>query len=106
VSWNYRVLMRRYEKRVSYAVHEVYYGSDKMPRGWTESPSYPRGDTEEELRHDMERYAAAFQKPVLIEEDLLQYIRDNPVLAADCPVCCLDCTESNPCNMCQEAERL
>jgi hypothetical protein len=82
MTWNYRVIRHVEEDWREgavgipvcdlvdvYTVHEVYYGDEGVPWGYTEEPSYPQGESLEELRKDMEYYARAVIEPVLKEED-------------------------------------
>jgi hypothetical protein len=65
MTWNYRVVCTENEAEVSYAIYEVYYDDDGRPEARTERPSYPAGETLEELREDVQRYLAALDQPVL-----------------------------------------
>jgi hypothetical protein len=65
MSWQYRI-MRKVEGQgrthyYSFGIHEVY----SSPKGWTEDPVRPEGDTLEELRRSYTTMAEAFRFPVL-----------------------------------------
>ncbi len=66
MTWNYRVIRREDE---IYAIHEVHYNKDGKPSGVTVEPSWPQGETLEELQRDFEHYQEALQKEVLNYED-------------------------------------
>ncbi len=48
-----------------YGIHEVYYDDSGKVEGYTDDAVSPFGETEEELRRDIERMMRAFQHPVL-----------------------------------------
>jgi hypothetical protein len=60
-TWNYRVVQRGRE----FAVHEVFYADDGSVQGMTAEPVFPRAETFDDLRQDLELYRAAVDKPVL-----------------------------------------
>jgi hypothetical protein len=62
--WNYRVLRLAGQC----AIHEVFYGDDGVPQGYTEGPVFPRGANLEELRQEAARYLRALEEPVLTPE--------------------------------------
>ena len=67
MSWNYRVVCRKFPNdEYIYNIHEAYYedGSD-TPHSITTNPCYPEGDSTEELKKDIERFMKAFSRPVL-----------------------------------------
>lgn len=72
MSWNYRIIRRQFNGRVSYQVHEVYYRPDGTIEGWTENPINPAGETPEELKQDFSRQLLAFESPILDYEQLSQ----------------------------------
>lgn len=71
MSWNHRVIRRRFENPVSkgieecFTVHEVHYDDNNQPELWTAEPVEPYGESLEELMKDIERFKLAFNKPVL-----------------------------------------
>ena len=84
MSWNYRVIKRKYEMSYGnvyeWAIYEVYYDADGNPDGVTVDPVFPRGDTREELGEAFMLYMKAFEKPVLDYGDFeyKEYrLRDN-----------------------------
>lgn len=48
-----------------FAIHEVFYAEDGSIKGWTEQPVFSRTESLEELRVEVQRYAAALEEPVL-----------------------------------------
>lgn len=63
--WNYRVIRHVTEILGEwFAIHEVYYEKGK-PVAVTESPSYPMGETIEELQEDVQYFNQAFRRSVL-----------------------------------------
>jgi hypothetical protein len=68
MSWNYRVIK---ERDGTYAIHEVYYSSEKPDdseiKHMSADPAIPFGDTLEELKEDIKHYVAALDRPVLNE---------------------------------------
>jgi hypothetical protein len=65
MSWNYRVVRTTEGDPESFAIYEVFYDDQGQPEARTEQPSYPAGETLEELRHDLQHYLAALDHPVL-----------------------------------------
>ncbi len=55
MSWNYRVVQHDDE----YAIHEVFYSDDGSVNGMTVDPVFPRAETLDDLREELERYGAA-----------------------------------------------
>ena len=47
------------------AIYEVYYHEDGRIRGYSVEPTFPAGETVEELRVNCDSYFAALAKPVL-----------------------------------------
>lgn len=69
-SWNYRVVKRKSPNDIiTFAIHEVFYDDNDIPASITDTPSWPLGDTLEELKKDLEHYQKALFKPVLKYED-------------------------------------
>ncbi len=73
MSWNYRALKRTVNEETIYAIHEVYYDDNGTPNGWGSEPSWPQGETAEELGDDFDAYQVARTKPMLevTEDDTL-----------------------------------
>lgn len=70
MSWNHRII--KYtdgEGTTHFGIHEVYYGPTGRPEMYTESASAPYGESLYELREDLQRMLAAFDKPVLTDDD-------------------------------------
>ena len=72
--WNYRVVSRTIktpsETHEFYAIYEVFYSDDDRPNASSVTPTYPCGDSLEELTADMAHYMDALKKPVLRYEDI------------------------------------
>jgi len=75
--WNHRVV-RHTDKTIIdgveetetwHAIHEVYYDDDGHPNGYTENEVGPIGETLLDLSRDIQRFAEALSKPVLVHED-------------------------------------
>jgi hypothetical protein len=66
VTWNYRVMVRGGR----YAVYEVYYADDGRITHFSEEPTYPCGESIEDLAEDFERYRRALAEPALNYEAL------------------------------------
>ena len=64
MTWNYRVIHRVENGVDDFAIHEVYYESDKATFVTVNAIS-PGGETLEELRRDFEFYQKALLQPVL-----------------------------------------
>jgi hypothetical protein len=47
------------------AIYEVYYYEDGRTRGYSAEPTFPAGETVEELQINCDLYLAALGKPVL-----------------------------------------
>lgn len=65
MTWNYRVMRRKEE----FAIYEVYYDEDGNVCGYSEKPTFPRGETLEYLREEILRYLEALEEPILDYED-------------------------------------
>jgi len=70
MSWNYRVLRRKYKSNTGedlevYNIHEVYYDDNDNPTSSTVEPMYPQGETRDELIADIDHMRRAYLMPVL-----------------------------------------
>ena len=65
--WNHRVVRNKdLDGEYYYGVHVAFYvESQKVPHSITEDPVPPTGETLEELRESIARYARALEHPVL-----------------------------------------
>lgn len=66
VHWNYRVM--RYTDGhgdETYGIYAVYYDQQGDITGYSATPSFPIGDTLEELREDFNNMLLAYGKPVI-----------------------------------------
>ncbi len=68
--WNYRVIkmpdkkLKGCPQTYSWGIYEVYY-TDNKPTSWTENPSYPIGESFNELDEDYRNLFQAFTRPTL-----------------------------------------
>ena len=76
-TWNYRVIQHKTDAGCAYVIHEVHYDADGQPVGVTVDPTWPAGDTLEDLRQDLAAYAAALDKPVLEYDELVEQKEDE-----------------------------
>lgn len=53
MSWNYRAISEVIEGETVCRVYEVYYDKDGQVDSWTARPSYPQGETLNELRSNL-----------------------------------------------------
>ena len=60
--WNYRRTVQLVDGEEQWDIRELYY-YDGAVTFWTVDPSYPHGDTDDELRADLERYSDALNHP-------------------------------------------
>lgn len=79
MSWNYRVVHRRYEhsKEENYAIHETYYDEFGAVEMISAEPDYPAGENTDELRTATEHYLEALEKPVLEYSDIVVEEKQN-----------------------------
>lgn len=71
MTWNYRVIRRRFPKENQYTIHEVFYNdATGKPDGMTEDEVSPSGESLDEFRKSMEMYQRAIELPVLDYETL------------------------------------
>ncbi|MCG7498843.1 hypothetical protein MHO82_18395 [Vibrio sp. Of7-15] len=61
MSWNYRVL----ENEGELAIYEVYYDDSGAVKGHSLTPTYPRAESFDGLKEELELYAEALIKPIL-----------------------------------------
>jgi hypothetical protein len=66
VKWNYRTVSADNQ----HAIYEVFYDSDDGAVAWTLTPSYPRGESFEDLKEDFARYSRALSDPILSGEKI------------------------------------
>jgi hypothetical protein len=70
MSWNYRVIRSREPNgEFYYAIHECYYGDDRLPHSWTASPASVSGETHAELLTTLQQMHRAMLEPVLEQCD-------------------------------------
>lgn len=61
MTWNYRVMNRDGE----FAIYEVFYREDGSVKGYSATPVFPRADSVDELKEEIQRYADALGQVVL-----------------------------------------
>lgn len=70
MSWNYRVIKHETLTEDFYAVHEVYYEKEGLPKvSWTTDPKGPSGDNQQDFVHGLRLFLAAFAKPILVVKE-------------------------------------
>ena len=70
MSWNHRVIRRKYPGGgVLWGIHEVYYDDDGKPRSCTENPIRIQEYSVSDLKKTMKRIRRALKKPALKYED-------------------------------------
>lgn len=71
MSWNYRAIKQTIMDEDVYRIYEVYYDKDGQLNGWTQKPSYPQGETLEELQATLRMMLRDSRRfPVLVMEEL------------------------------------
>ena len=70
MSWNYRVMRRKYKDEDELAIYEVYYDDEDNIKMWSAEPQEPRGQTIRELKRALKDYVKAFDKPVLDYDEM------------------------------------
>lgn len=82
MSWNYRILRRRYvgwENNTGpthedmYGIYEVYYDEEGKPTKCSENPAYLEFDHIESLFDTMCKIQRVFEKPILEYDTLEKY---------------------------------
>ncbi|WDP89309.1 MAG: hypothetical protein HUN04_06035 [Desulfobacter sp.] len=70
MTWNYRIIKRHHAESgtTTLGIHEVYYNEEGAIDSWTQGPMDPHGETLAELKADLEHFAEALEKPVLVEK--------------------------------------
>lgn len=64
MTWNLRVVRRKFGDEWVYAIHEVYYDKKGRAHSLTAAPSTVQGDSLEDLRAYYQMMAEAFAAPV------------------------------------------
>ena len=71
--WNYRLV--KIKDGVSIVLAEVFFNDDGTPYGYVDAKAM--GDSPEEVKESYGMMAEAFDKPVLYENDFVEYIGDD-----------------------------
>lgn len=71
-TWNYRIIKKTcaYTHQITYQVHEVYYSAEGVIECWNDQAVEPMGESENNLRNDIQSFLGAFRLPVL-EENII-----------------------------------
>jgi hypothetical protein len=87
MSWNYRVVEKevKYEPTVGkvvidtyYQIHEVYYDEDGSITMYSKDAITPFGeDSVDSLQSDLYKMQEAFNKPILLEKDLINLFKEE-----------------------------
>ena len=72
MTWNYRVVKKKYNDYVSYGIHEVFYDDNGNIEGCTEEPIDVSADSLEELKEVYNMMAEAFEQEVVEYEKVGQ----------------------------------
>ena len=80
MNWDYRVIKRTFKMpsgylEIQHAIYEVYYDEDGNVNTWSANPMYIAGETLDELRDDLKRYSAAFDRPILDWDELEKQLK-------------------------------
>lgn len=51
------------------SIYEVYYREDGTVEGYSAAPSFPSGETVEELSENCRQYFSALEQPILLYEE-------------------------------------
>lgn len=73
MTWNYRVMRNQEETEISYAVYEVYYGSDDITvKSWMQNPITMWAETPEGIDWMLDKIKEAYLKPILCHKTGLE----------------------------------
>jgi hypothetical protein len=87
MSWNYRVVEKEYllprelrvyenETQTYYQIHEVYYDANGNITMYSKEAITPFGeDSVDSLQLDLHKMQEAFNKPILLEKDLINLFK-------------------------------
>ncbi len=67
--WNYRVIEHDTDNPVTFGIHSVHYEGGEIS-GYTADPVEALGNSQQDLRGDLELMMKAFELPVLSLRDL------------------------------------
>jgi len=70
--WNYRVYKFIPKNKANdpyFLIRETYYNDDGKANGFTLNSASPFGETEQELKNDIQYMLEAFGKPVIEQEE-------------------------------------
>lgn len=90
MSWNYRVIKRierhHHGNEPVYTINTVYYDDQGQVTKWSDEPTWPVGETVEELKGDCEKFLRAFTLPVLAQSEredgaCMLHHEDGPIVA-------------------------
>lgn len=73
MTWNYRVIRKKYDDGYGYHIHECYYHDGEstggIPHSWSEGAIPAYGCSVAELSNDLTRMLRALSLPILEERD-------------------------------------
>lgn len=77
--WNHRIVRRKHtyvdgSTEYTYGIHEVYYDEDGNVETWTVEPTYPHGDSIEDIKWSLKHMAKCLEHPVLDYETMIKKI--------------------------------
>lgn len=77
MTWNYRIIKKADPEAgpegAGYYIHEVYYNNSGEICGLAQPPSFPFGETLEELLHDLEIMLEDAKNKPILEHDKIKF---------------------------------
>jgi hypothetical protein len=71
MSWNHRVIQKKDKSgNLYFEIHEAYYNDEHELCALTETAVSPCGNSVEDLKLSIKMMATAFEKPVLLENEI------------------------------------
>jgi len=70
MTWNHRVVRKRYEAEVLLGIHEVFYDDEGVPDMVTVDPVSVCGETLKELEETLDWMLKALGQPILEYDDI------------------------------------
>lgn len=80
MSFNYRVLAKKYKGDVYFDIHCVYYDNQSTPIGYSETPSTITSETVEEISSTLDKMKEALTKPIIWYGDKFPELYKEKVL--------------------------
>jgi hypothetical protein len=63
--WNYRLMKRKINGKLLYAMHEVYYDEHGKVNGWTETPITPYHELKRDVITELRKMMVGAKQPIL-----------------------------------------